>query len=237
MPTILTIKQEIYILQELKKLYVDDYGSSRLVFMDCEQILHDLGLDVPKSIVIKLSCGIGGMNQTYKEIQTFLEGEGPFAEIYYYGRFVEIMERVTPLWFRDSLEEFDGDAGRLLAYYKDDEDYQKEEDLIYKCAYIADEMCTRYNCYSADFFQVGENEDGELRLFDYGFIPHAGYQQCSMDVVSTLTDVDNSLEDYIKDCITFLETTTTLYLCQDYSTFDVLEQRYRDYEYEEDDGE
>lgn len=237
MPTILTIKQEMYILQELAKLNADDWGSSRLVFMDCEQILHDLGLDVPRSIVIKLSCGIGGMNQTYKEIQTFLEDEGPFAEIYYYGRFVEVMERVEPLWFRDGLEEFEGDAGEFLNYHSDDEDYQNDADLIYQCAYVADKMCEHYNCYSGDFFQIGTNEDGELRLFDYGFIPHVGYQQCSNSVVCSLTDTDRGLQEYVKDCITFLETTTTLYLCQDYHTFDILETRYRDYEDEETDGE
>lgn len=232
MATILTVKQERYILEKLKEYEPWENGSSRLVFMDCEQLLADLGLNVPggREVVVKLSCGIGGMNQTYKEIQTYLEEPtGPFAPIYFYGRFIEIMERVEPVWFQEWLSDYQGDVEHLLEDESDNIDLQEDADALKTCSDIINYMELRYNCYSSDYCQIGISEGGEFYLFDYGYIPRIGWQQCSFDVVDNIVYSEKGITDYLDDCIDFLDTTVSIYLCQDYHTFTDLEKKYENY--------
>lgn len=120
---VLSSIEEIAVLNALSQAYEEDGfetyggGSSRLVYILKDKPMRDLCilLGIPfQEYVIKVALGVGGKNQTDNEISAWNTCHDylPLAPISAYGKFVEIMERVTPFEDDDTNEGFDMDEER-----------------------------------------------------------------------------------------------------------------------------
>lgn len=203
------------------------HGTSRIVFDvgEANQNLRN-ALGLPKyikdNVVIKLAIGEAGYCQNQAEVEAFERygGDYPLAAIYAAGRFINVMEFVTPVdgAFSDYPDDTDRDGIFLsindLSYDKftyDDtyeinwnkiNNYCQSYDLDYSYDYV-DKVCNVidaiYDLFeTGDAWQVGENECGDLVAYDYG-VPY---------------DIG---EDYIissryDDAIAYSNETLTLYL-------------------------
>ena len=176
------------------------HGTSRLVF-DVSEAKNNLrnALGLPKyikdNVVIKLAIGEAGYCQNRAEVEAYerYSGEYPLAVIYAAGRFIIVMEFVTPVdgAFSDYPDDTDRDGVFLnindLSYseftYDDTyeinwnkiDEYCEDNDLDYSYDYV-DKVCNVidaiYDLFgSGDAWQVGENECGDLVAYDYG-IPY-----------------------------------------------------------------
>lgn len=203
------------------------HGTSRIVFDVSEaneNLRNALGLPkyIKSNVVIKLAIGEAGYCQNQAEVEAYerYADEYPLAAIYAAGRFINVMEFVTPVdgVFSDYPDDTDRDGIFLsindLSYDKftyDDtceinwtkiNNYRKYYDLDYSYDYV-DRVCNVidaiYDLFeTGDAWQVGENECGDLVAYDYG-IPY---------------DMD---EDYVissryDDHITYSSETLSLYL-------------------------
>ena len=173
------------------------HGTSRLVF-DVSEANNNLrnALGLPKyikdNVVIKLAIGEAGYCQNRAEVEAYERygGEYPLAAIYAAGRFIIVMEFVTPVdgAFSDYPDDTDRDGVFLdindLSYTKftyDDtgeinwtkvNNYCKGNELDYSYDYV-NQVCNVidaiYSLFeSGDAWQVGENECGDLVAYDYG---------------------------------------------------------------------
>lgn len=203
------------------------HGTSRMVF-DVSQGNSNLrnALGLPKTIkdnvVIKLAIGEAGYCQNRAEIEAFERygNEYPLAAIYAAGRFIIVMEFVTPVdgAFSDYPDETDRDSIFLsindLSYdkftYEDTCEVNWEKVNNY-CQYysldysyndvnkVCDVIDTIYDLFeTGDAWQVGENEYGDLVAYDYG-VPY--------DI-----DEDYVISCYYDDAITYSGETLSLYL-------------------------
>lgn len=126
-------------------------------------------------IVFKLAVGEGGVLQSQNELNYFLYG--PIGEdddgerfsflgrIFGAGKFINIMERVSP-------QEFQG--GNPLDYF-DSDDYAynntEEEEMVcsYLTAYDVFAQMSKHFGETEDLLQLGYNDIGMLRAYDYGY--------------------------------------------------------------------
>ena len=173
------------------------HGTSRLVFNVGEankNLRNALGLPkyITDNVVIKLAIGEAGYCQNSAEVEAYERygGEYPLAAIYAAGRFINVMEFVTPVdgAFSDYPDDTDRDGVFLdindLSYDKftyDDtyeinwekvNNYCKSYDLDYSYDYV-NQVCNVidaiYDLFeTGDAWQVGENECGDLVAYDYG---------------------------------------------------------------------
>lgn len=173
------------------------HGTSRIVF-DVGEANNNLrnALGLPKyiknNVVIKLAIGEAGYCQNRAEVEAFERygNDYPLAQIYAAGRFINVMEFVTPVdgAFSDYPDEADRDSIFLsindLSYdkftYEDTCEVNWEKVNNY-CQYysldysyndvnkVCDVIDAIYNLFeTGDAWQVGENECGDLVAYDYG---------------------------------------------------------------------
>lgn len=173
------------------------HGTSRLVFNVGEankNLRNALGLPkyIKDNVVIKLAIGEAGYCQNQAEVEAYerYAGEYPLAAIYAAGRFINVMEFVTPVdgAFSDYPDEADRDSIFLsindLSYdkftYEDTCEVNWEKVNNY-CQYysldysyndvnkVCDVIDAIYDLFeTGDAWQVGENEYGDLVAYDYG---------------------------------------------------------------------
>lgn len=203
------------------------HGTSRMVF-DVSQGNSNLrnALGLPKyikdNVVIKLAIGEAGYCQNRAEVEAFERygDEYPLAQIYAAGRFINVMEFVTPVdgAFSDYPDDTDRDGIFLsindLSYehftYDDTCEIDWDE-INHYCKYhsldysyndvnkVCDVIDTIYDLFeTGDAWQVGENEYGDLVAYDYG-VPY--------DI-----DEDYVISCYYDDAITYSGETLSLYL-------------------------
>lgn len=173
------------------------HGTSRIVFDVGEankNLRNALGLPkyIKDNVVIKLAIGEAGYCQNQAEVEAFERygDDYPLAAIYAAGRFIIVMEFVTPVdgAFSDYPDDTDRDGVFLsindLSYdkftyedtyeinWKKIDNYCQSYDLDYSYDYV-DKVCNVidaiYDLFeTGDAWQVGENEYGDLVAYDYG---------------------------------------------------------------------
>ena len=176
----LSVNQEIKLLKLLKNCEPIDRGSSRLCF------IHPLD----KTKVIKLAIGKKALCQNKLETRTYKNygDELPLAEIFEYGRFVVVMERMTRCFEPDELE----DGG-----YDDYEDLP-DSDSVNE---VVEQLESVFGC-TADNYQLGYGQNGDLVSYDYGFDPEKGcFVMCGFaeDIGS------RTLRPYLDSCVKLLK--------------------------------
>lgn len=177
----LSVNQEVKLLKLLKNCEPIDRGSSRLCF------IHPLD----KTKVIKLAIGKKALCQNKLETRTYRNyGDSlPLATIYEYGRFIVVMERMTRCFDSSKLE--DGD------YYGDCDNFP-DEDTVDEAV---EQLESVFGC-TADNYQLGYGQNGDLVSYDYGFDPSKGcFIMCGFaeDIGS------ETLRPYLDSCIKLLK--------------------------------
>lgn len=227
---VLSLEQEKQILQALKNTYPDSHGSSRAVF-DGDDIAFDDIMDMLEenfncdihNCVIKLALGIGGQNQSNREIKSYIEyGDYyPLAKIYAYGRFIEIMEKVDKVddnfrcysdysyydlftmvyGYEDPLD------GERYVDYPEDADQKEidEYETIFDTIYRLEELFGETD----DNGQLGYNAEGNLVCYDYGFLVDSDEEWSSM--LSVLLHKTNIYNSYLDICIENITTTNDIF--------------------------
>lgn len=148
--------QERKLLKLLKNAKLVGNGSSRLVFIDPRN----------RNRVVKVAVGAASFRQNKLEIKLWNETQcSHLAQIYEYGKFVVVMERMVTTYDEDSFyEEYDEDA-------EDAEFYHRGIDVI---NWLEEELGS-----SGDNYQIGLNALDEWKAYDYGFDPEIGArEQC-----------------------------------------------------------
>lgn len=203
------------------------HGTSRLVFDVGEankNLRNALGLPkyIKDNVVIKLAIGEAGYCQNRAEVEAYERygSEYPLAAIYAAGRFITVMEFVTPVdgSFSDYPDDTDRDGVFLdingLSYseftyddtyelnWKKIDAYCQDNELDYSYGdveRVCDVIDMIYDLFeSGDAWQVGENECGDLVAYDYG-VPY----DISEDYV---------ISSYYDDSIAYSGETLSLYL-------------------------
>lgn len=191
--TKLTTKQESNLLDLLIKKY-NFYanGASRVIFIVTGEDLKSCDIDVPpypnksqEGYVVKVAIGIGGINQNYYEVNHFIDYGHilPLADIFYYGRYVEIMERVEVI--PEALV-YDEDYQDFCKYMMEATDYDNSTiDEMFNVIESLEEI----NGYTIDNAQIGFDCYGDIVAYDYGY-------DSSSD-----QDLVSDLSEYLYDCI------------------------------------
>lgn len=164
----LSYDEELAMLREVRdnKYEMLDYGSSRIVYKAEFE---------GRKVVFKVAIAKAGTLQNKHEIEAYEEyGEGGLlAEIYAYGEFIVVMELLN-----DCDRRSDRDSDYYSSYTNSDgehingnyaySDWSEYRELLYEINGCDDGV------------QVGENEDGEYKIYDYGFSSDGGCRtQCS----------------------------------------------------------
>lgn len=210
-PVILTLEQEADILESLSEWECDAHGAARIVFLNCRNIVVDAGIEIPENVqvVVKVSIGIGGMNQTARETRVYLESiRGdygtplPLARLFAYGRIIEIMEQVEYYdyaWLFDEWMPQDGDEG--LDYHGVRFQTETDKELFLE-GYYAFERLNEYFGYTADNAQIGIDHNGRPVCYDWGYLVHAECKQCSHDACNEVSDYRSA--EYLTECANYL---------------------------------
>ena len=211
-PVILTLQQEADILEGLSEWECDAHGAARIVFLNCRDIVVNAGVQIPNGVqvVVKVSIGIGGMNQTVRETRVYLESiRGdyddkplPLARLFAYGRIIEVMEQVEHYdydWLLDEWEPEDGDKG--FGYHGVEFQTEADKQLFFD-AYYAFERLNDCFGYTSDNTQMGIDHNGHPVCYDWGYLSHAGYKQCSHDVCDEVSEY--RCAEYLTECAGYL---------------------------------
>ena len=188
----LTLEQETKLLYTIAEKYdYLDNGASRAVFnMDSEDF-DKCGIKLPndKKYVVKVAIGTGGINQNYFEVHNYINfGEDyPLATIYYYGKYVEIMEYVDVI---PEATNFDDDDEEFFEYMRDNVYSDSETQEIIDTIRSLEDI----NGYTLDNTQVGFDSNGNVVSYDYGFVADSGKV-----LTSDLTDFFYEEEETIKE--------------------------------------
>lgn len=205
---VLTIGEEIRVLNSLRHLDAMDCGSSRMVFRCSQEIADFLKLNPNKTYVVKLAAGHGGFIQNKHEIETYTNTDYDdfyFAEIAAFGHFINIMEEVQVDDYRDFAEGiyWDTDVEEYVEEYCDYEWEDADEDdkaRLVKVATTIRYLADIYGCTS-DNGQLGLNSEGNYVAYDYGFVAAQGCdEQCSGELTDNLYD-DELFNNYINSLI------------------------------------
>ena len=179
----LTPAQELHLISLLNESLFLGSGSSRAVFEHPQD----------ENLVIKLAIGKEGLNQNKLELEAFLaHGNTYLAEIHGFGSHIIIMEALVPI------DEYDQNDLDMLFEYEPDLHLTKDslvDFMSYLCVIDIDdelqknEFLDKYweiyaNLYhevwpvyaalcefigeSSDNLQLGYDEDGVLKCYDYG---------------------------------------------------------------------
>lgn len=195
----LTYEEESSILMAMLTDKIDggmqcDNGSSRSVYLDLghntQHALEKLGIDT--NCVIKVNIGSAGCLQSLEERETYERAcgnghEGYFAAIYAYGAIIQIVERLDLTLTYDFFEyifccgyESDDDAyyeladcGRAVrSAVSRSLDYGwSERELYHFAEQMGDYLNTicLYTGTTGDNYQIGLDDCGNLKCFDYGY--------------------------------------------------------------------
>lgn len=147
--------QERKLLKLLKNAELIGNGSSRIVFIDPRN----------SNRIVKVAIGANSFRQNKLERKLWNSTEDKrLARIYEYGRFVIVMERMVQTFDEDSLyEEF----------------YGCDDDVMYDAGMEVVGWLQDLLGETSDNYQIGLNEDGDFKAYDYGFDPeHPSYTQC-----------------------------------------------------------
>jgi hypothetical protein len=151
----LTLDEEILILEKVKGKDYIHRGSSRAVY------------SFEDNMVIKIARDVQGINQNRKEVSTWRKvcgtpDAGFFAEIYFYGRRVVIMERLECVDYEELQYIIEDEDWSSLSEMEEKKKlFRKMEQAIFTiCDYIGD---------TSDIYQLGTSLDGCVKIYDYGF--------------------------------------------------------------------
>jgi len=195
----LTYSQERRILEAIlnDSLADHDNGSSRVVFLELgentNKVLREL--NIPTNCVIKVNIGSAGCEQSYQEREIFSEAydnydDNILATIYAYGDVVQIMEKLQPCNFLESVfdECYGSDESgyfKRIAFYeqlhrcmkyssflKELEPFEREDRLTVLAEKMFDylQAICQYTGPCGDNYQVGLDAEGNIKSYDYGFI-------------------------------------------------------------------
>jgi hypothetical protein len=209
----LTRGQESELLEKLYTKTTLSSGSGRFVYGVTGDFLISCGINVPDAnadYVVKVGIGVGGVNQNHNEIQCFLEHQKDddeikdyLADIYFYGFFIEIMERLSDL-VSDVFRDIDHPCcAEDLYSCADDNDLDYSRDQLDDIYYVYDALCY-YVIDTVDNLQLGYTKDGDLKCYDYGF----PYKDMDLGFSSNLNEYTEDLDftcDYIHSCIAILD--------------------------------
>lgn len=206
---LLSMEEELDIINRISNGEFGGYGdngASRVVYFPKDGALSFLGITRP--CVIKVAVGVGGMNQLNAEVETYINYRDNYqlANIYAYGQYVEIMEKVKPVYaFRSSyVTDWDGNPECIEEFAineffcEDSTDEEKEEwRKVAESGFHAAALLKEVFGETSDNGQLGRryDENGnlttEMVAFDYGFY-------CYSDDVQT-SDIEDcmSFDDYI----------------------------------------
>ena len=188
----LTLEQETKLLYKIAEKYdYLDNGASRAVFNMDNENFDKCGIKLPsdKKYVVKVAIGTGGINQNYFEVHNYINfGEDYLlAAIYYYGKYVEIMEYVDVI---PEATNFEYDDEEFFEYMQDNGYSASEaQEMINTITSLED-----INGDTLDNTQVGFNSNGNVVSYDYGFVADSG-----KILVSDLTDYFFKEEETIKE--------------------------------------
>lgn len=203
----LNLEQEKRVLQLLKKATFIDNGASRCVYECPEEVAQMFDLEA-KDYIIKLACGLGGVNQTKQEVECFRSHPyAPLAEIVAYGRYVEIMEKVDTDDFRDFAGGcYDGD-GVDYEYFHDCYTYDDKEegDSIAEAAYDVIIQLHDIFGHTEDNGQLGWNKNGDLVAYDYGFTTSSRCCDQTSDISYHIENDPVALSAYINTLCALIE--------------------------------
>ena len=140
--------QERKLLKLLKNAQLIGNGSSRLVFIDPRDSKR----------IVKVAIGAASFRQNKLEVKLWNETQSShLAQIYEYGRFVVVMERMMETYDEDSFYE---------AYDPDSENYEFFKLGAKVVNWLEEELGS-----TADNYQIGLNANDEWKAYDYGFDP------------------------------------------------------------------
>ena len=175
----LSLSEELALLQKAYQYgeYLDN-GSSRSVY------------DMGDGTVLKVASCKRGQFQNGMEIETFRNGryQDSLAEIYSYGKYVVLMEKICPIGFElveflynngnyeSEVEHYWGEYGLEIA--------SRQGELIEHIRNM-EEMLGE----TVDNYQVGIDDDNNIKAFDYGF-ESSSYQ------LSVSDELNNDLSQY-----------------------------------------
>lgn len=188
----LTLEQETKLLYIIAESYdYLDNGASRAVFSVSNKNFNRCGIELPndKRYIVKVAIGTGGINQNYFEVHNYINfGEDyPLAAIYYYGKYVEIMEYIDVI---PEATNFDDDDDEFFEYMQDSEYSTSEvQEMIDAIRSLED-----INGCTLDNTQVGFDSNNNVVSYDYGFVADSGKV-----LVSDLTDFFYEEEETIKE--------------------------------------
>lgn len=188
----LTLEQETKLLYIIAESYdYLDNGASRAVFSVSNENFNRCGIKLPndKRYIVKVAIGTGGINQNYFEVHNYINfGEVcPLAAIYYYGKYVEIMEYIDVI---PEATNFEDDDEEFFEYMQDSEYSTSEVQEIIDAIRSLEDI----NGCTLDNTQVGFNSNGNVVSYDYGFVADSGKV-----LVSDLTDFFYEEEETIKE--------------------------------------
>ena len=188
----LTLEQETKLLYIIAEGYdYLDNGASRAVFSVSNENFNRCGIKLPddKKYIVKVAIGTGGINQNYSEVHNYINyGEVyPLAAIYYYGKYVEIMEYIDVI---PEATNFDDDDEEFFEYMKDNGYSASEAEEIIDAIRSLEDI----NGYTLDNTQVGFNSNNNVVSYDYGFVADSGKV-----LTSDLTDFFYEEEETIKE--------------------------------------
>ena len=204
---LLSNEQEAAILNLIADKYeCKDNGASRMVFLVDTKDLIQIGLKLFENYkyVVKVSIGIAGINQARIEASAFerfgASGEYPLASISYMGHYVEIMDRVEPIYLaRDyACDDEDEFIKAMLEEY----DYIEDDCRL---MYNVIQMLHEINGYTSDNGQIGFSyNDGNIVAYDYGYEADSDDELCSdlhnyFDIYNT-----ESLAEYLHALVKIL---------------------------------
>ncbi len=195
----LTSSQERRILQAIldDNLAEHDNGSSRVVFLELGENTNEVlrELNIPTNCVIKVNIGSAGCEQSYQEREIFSEAyenydDNILATIYAYGDVIQIMEKLQPCSFLESVFDgcYDYDESRYFrkivfyekvhqymkytSFLKELEPLERENRLVALAERMFDylQVICQYTGTCGDNYQVGLDMNGNIKSYDYGFI-------------------------------------------------------------------
>lgn len=187
----LSIKEERYVLEQLKDAQFLDNGASRCVFECPTEVGNYLGFDA-NDYIIKLACGMGGIRQTEAEVNCYLDyPDSPLAKIIAYGRYIEIMERVEADDYRDFAEEcYADDEIPYYTFYDYNGRHMDQEDADRAAEEAYDVIIQLHDIFghTSDNGQLGRNSEGGLVAYDYGFVTGIGCDEQTSTIANYVDD-------------------------------------------------
>lgn len=138
--------QERKLLKLLKNAKLIGNGSSRLVFIDPRN----------DNRVVKVAIGAAAFCQNKLEVKLWNDTQDShLAQIFEYGKFVVVMERMMETYDEDSFNDGYDSSSENRDFFQLGDD-------------VVNWLVTKLGCTS-DNYQIGLNANNEWKAYDYGF--------------------------------------------------------------------